>query len=409
MENNVHASYLIPVSRFEKMEKAVKKLARKVLNGKTAAEFPPEIEATHEVLMVWNGGIMRPFNAVKNYPTDAEFIPYLWVTLKYSRPVLNGWHLVAVYDWEITDDGKRTCYVSPVPGQMVLPELRDVEDGRCDHCQTNRRRNKSMLVTKDFMDFKVVGSTCVKDFLGHATPNSFIDCYKFEQTIERLSDGSYAGGGATGAYHTVKGVLELSAMFIRLSGYVKAGDWDKRPTVEEIKSYMFGTSSTDVAFRLANAPNESDINVAELTAKWIAEQSGASDYIENLQKAVKAGAISPKRFAIVASSVFVYQKSREDAEKAGAPVCNEWLGEVKERLKGLVADVERVRYSDGYYGTTTIITLRTPQGHTLVWFATGNKEVERNDTWTFDGTVKKHDEYNGTKQTVINRVTYQVA
>lgn len=408
MENNVHASYLIPVSRFDKLEKAVKKLARKVVNGKTAAEFPPEIEATHEVVMVWEGGIMRPFNPSKAYSIAAEFVPYFWVTLKYSRPILNGWHLVAVYDWEITDDGKRTCYVSTVPGQMVLPEHRDVEDGRCDHCHTNRRRNKSMLVTKDFMDFKVVGSTCVKDFLGHATPNSFIDCYKFEQTIERLSNGSYAGG-ATIAHYPVKGILELSAMFIRLFGYVKAGDWEKVPTVDGIKSWINPTSETEKAFKADNAPNESDINVAELTAKWIAEQSNASDYMENLQKAVKAGAISPKRFAIVASSVFVYQKSREDAEKAGAPVCNEWLGEVKERLKGLVADVERVRYSDGYYGTTTIITLRTPQGHTLVWFASGNKEVERNDTWTFDGTVKKHDEYNGTKQTVINRVNYQVA
>ena len=131
--------------------------------------------------------------------------------------------------------------------------------------------------------------------------------------------------------------------------------------------------------------------------------------MDNLQKAVTAGAISSKRIGIVASAVHVYQKARERAQEDNMPKCNEHLGTVGERLKGLTADVTRIRYSDGYYGTTTIITLRTPKGHTLVWFASGNKDVEVNDTWTFDGTVKKLDEFNGTKQTVFTRVKYAIA
>ena len=120
MNNTVYATYLIPESRFEAMEKAVKKLAKKVESGKTAAEFPPAIESSREVLMVWEKGQRTFFDPSKEYAPGVDITPYLWVTLKYARPVLNGWKLLAVYDWEVTEDGTRTCYTSKIPGEFII-------------------------------------------------------------------------------------------------------------------------------------------------------------------------------------------------------------------------------------------------------------------------------------------------
>lgn len=401
MSNMVYATHLIPASRIEAMAKAVDKLARKVESGKTAAEFPPAIEATREVIGVWDNNTFSVFNADVTYSKMAEFVPYVWVTLKYARPILNGWQLLAVYDWEVTEDGTRTCYVSSVPGAYLLPDQHECEDGRCDHCNTKRIRNKSMLITKNYMDFKVVGSTCIKDFLGHATPNSFIDCYNFEMEVERLTDSSYAGGASV-AMIPVKVVLQLSAAFVAEYGYVKANEFNA--TADLVRQQIFPSVHTKLI-----TPCDMDINTAKMTAEWIMAQDSASDYISNIQKAITAGAISHKRIGVVVSAVYAYQKHLERIAADAGPICNEYLGEVKSRLKGLTATVTRVRHTEGFYGITTIVTLKTPMGHTLTWFASGSIDVNANDVWKFDGTVKDHKEYNGTRQTVLSRVKYQAS
>ena len=172
---------------------------------------------------------------------------------------------MAVYDWEITDDGKRTCYVSKVPNAFLLPDQHDVEDGRCDHCHTNRRRNKAMLITKDYMDFMVVGSTCIKDFLGHATPNSFIDCYSFEQTIESLSDGSYAGGPSL-AYYKVNEIMAYSAYFVRTEGYTKANEFGS--TLACVMEQLNPDHDT-----IRVTPTDDDVLTAKYAADWVLKQN----------------------------------------------------------------------------------------------------------------------------------------
>jgi hypothetical protein len=405
MDNTVYATFLIPQSRLEAMQSSVDKMARRVSKGKTAAEFPPAIEATREVLMVWEKGSRTFYNPAKTYSDRAEIIPFVWVTLKYAQPILNGWKLLAVYDWEITADGTRTCYVSKVPGEFLLPSQHDCEDGRCDHCNTNRRRNKSMLIAKDYIEFKVVGSTCIKDFLGHATPNSFVEFYNFEREVSDYSEVRYQGGGASEAYIPVAEVMATASFFTRQFGYVRAGDYDNLSTADRVRLQLWPARDTVII-----TPTDDDRDIAKFAAEWVMTQDGSkSEYMDNLQKAIRAGAISAKRVGIVVSAVYAYQRHLERVAADSGPKCNEYLGEPKTRLKGIAATVERVRYSEGFYGTTTIVSLRTPMGHSLVWFASGYLDVQVNDVWVIDGTVKDHKEYNGTRQTVVTRVKYRAA
>jgi hypothetical protein len=153
-------------------------------------------------------------------------------------------------------------------------------------------------------------------------------------------------------------------------------------------------------------PSEDDEQTADYAAEWVLKQDDCSDYISNLHKAINAGAISPKRIGLVASAVYAHQRYQERLQADNKPVCNEHLGQIKDRLKGLTATVERVRHTEGYYGSTSIITLRTPAGHIVVWFATGYHDPAIGEVWNLDGTVKKHDEFNGTCQTVLTRVKY---
>jgi hypothetical protein len=409
MDNEVYASYLIPTSRVDALQKRVDKLARRIAKGKTHADFPPAITATRNIMVVMMPDGPHSIHPTKSYPVDTTYADYTWVTLRYQRPALNGWHLVAVYDWEITADGTRTCYVSPVPGQMVLSEFQEVDAGRCDHCHTNRPRTKSVLITKDFLQYKVVGTTCLHDFLGHHSPKTLIDIHSFEIGLRDLVDRPYISDGAKEAHLGVAHVLAVATMLVRKFGYVRSSDVEKTPTVTLASNYLFGRDKYAIEFRSENPilPEDSDKTI--LTVEWIKAQTGISEYITNLQKCVVAGAVSHKRLGILVSAAFGYQRDCERLAVAAMPKANEWIGSVGGTVQNILAKVARVRKVEGQYGTTTIITLLTTEGNTLTWFASGSQSVEAGEQWNISKSkVKKHDEFNGTKQTVVNYVKYDI-
>jgi len=412
MDNTVYASYLIPTSRVAGLDKFITRLANKVKKGKTEASFAPSLVIVKEIVMVSDlGKRTEPFSATVTYSNKAKYSYYSWVTLNYERPIINGWQLVAVYDWETTDDGIRTCYTTPVPGMMVPLEHRDVESGQCDHCHSNRRRNKSMLVTKNFLEFKVVGSTCVKDFLGHKNPKALMDIYSFELSVREYSEEEYFPlYDREDAPLTVKTVLTLAAMMVRMFSYVKTNDYEHTPTAHRVGSYMYPSTEDDKEFIKNNVPTVADELMGKNTAEWILEQSDAGDYMATLIKCVKAGAISYKRLGVLASAITVYKRATEKAVAVNTtPKANEWLGTKKDRLRGIIATVRMVRTIPGYNdGMTTIITLTTGIGNTLVWFSTTYPDVGVGDVWKFDGTVKDHNEFRGTRQTVITYVKHKL-
>jgi hypothetical protein len=178
--------------------------------------------------------------------------------------------------------------------------------------------------------------------------------------------------------------------------------------MHNVMSYLGSSEKYWIEYRAANAPTESDKDIALRTMEWIPQQPDTSDYMSTLQKCIIAGAITDKRVGVLVSAVHVFHKSMERAAEAAMPKANEWLGDIKQRLKGLTATVHRVNFTEGHYGVTTIITLHTGEGNELVWMASGAVEVERGEVWTFDGTVVAHNQWKDTKQTKINRVVYKI-
>ena len=401
MDNEIYATYLIPQSRLEGLQKLFDKLGRRIAKGKTTADYAPTIEATREVILTSG---LRKFNPLTCTVQKPNLYEYVWVTIKYQQPVISGWQLVAVYDWETAEDGTRTCYTSVVPDQIVPKHLRDVHPADCDHCGHNRRRKQLILVTKGHREFKVVGSTCVKDFLGHTNPNSLMDFYKFETSI-----GEYFGGGfepaPTVALHNVVDVLTIAAMDVAKRGYKKAGDWDHMPTAHYVDSYINSIERYWAEERQHVKPTDTHRETAKAAMEWALEQSDASDYMANVHKAIGAGAISHKRFGVVCSVVHIYNRYLERLDRESR-TSNEWIGTPKERIRGLIANVIRVRHLPNAYDGTTMIAFKTDAGDELVWFASGYHDVEAGERWRLDATVKEHKTFNETRQTVLTRVKY---
>lgn len=83
---------------------------------------------------------------------------------------------------------------------------------------------------------------------------------------------------------------------------------------------------------------------------------------------------------------------------------SEHVGEIKQRLE-FTGKVLFSKPFSSHFGESIITKFATPEGNILVVFG-GNWKTppQKDEIKKFVGTVKKHDEYNGDLQTILNRV-----
>ena len=111
----------------------------------------------------------------------------------------------------------------------------------------------------------------------------------------------------------------------------------------------------------------------------------------------------------VTRRISVKENAKEvaDAAKVEAmPKSNsEFIGEVKQRLRDLHVMLTGCRTIETYYGISLVYTFKMGN-NVLTWFCSGkgiDPDIEVGDAVLLTGTVKEHKEYNGVKQTYLNR------
>jgi hypothetical protein len=83
---------------------------------------------------------------------------------------------------------------------------------------------------------------------------------------------------------------------------------------------------------------------------------------------------------------------------------SQWVGEVKERLRGLEVVLTGARACSTYYGESTLYTFDYGDNK-MIWFTSSCPKVDMvvGNSYLLTGTVKKHDEREGVKQTQLSR------
>ena len=118
-----------------------------------------------------------------------------------------GWELKGII-------GHTEGLVIPVDPDNDLPEGLDATSTTCDHCGTNRRRNKSFLIQNNDGEWKRVGGACVKQFLG-VNPESFFKLVQaFRDFREYESPFDEDGNHIPSTYHRRLWNPELQAVDI---------------------------------------------------------------------------------------------------------------------------------------------------------------------------------------------------
>ena len=333
------------------------------------------------------------------------------ITVKYDVPKIAGWDLVCIFDYESYKDEQeqdlKAVFTSAVPGKEVPFKYQNKEGIYCEHCGHNRYRVKSYLVVNEVGEYKEVGSTCLKDFLGH-DPNNFL---WFAQIEDRLSDceeefgfGSF-GSGDPIAYELL-GLLSLTNAMIKLNGWTSRGeayeDSTKTATADHVLNYLTlpNKRPSDII-----KPIDEDKEFAEKTIehfKTLSDQD--NDYIMNCLKVLKINAVPIKRMGIACSMIQVYRRYLEKELERANELPSEWFGNLGSKLENCEVTCTFKTHCETMYGVSTLYKFMDNDGNIFKTFYSGHTwSVEQGEKIMLYGTVKKHDEWNNKKETMLTR------
>jgi hypothetical protein len=313
-----------------------------------------------------------------------------------NPPKYDGWTFLARADWA---DGGMVLFTAP--GVEGIDRT-GITEGACDHCKINRYRKSTYIVRSDAGEQLQVGSTCLKDFLGWNTNPVWI--------VEPSDSDLFGdiGYGHSAPVYSVDTVLAAAWACVEAFGYVRSGE--PNSTKYTVLSVLDPRTPDERKLAEKLRPHVAEsYNAATMIREFILSDafSGYGDYVLNLKNIARSEFVEPRFFGFLVSAPQAWAKAQERTlikQREKSEVTNEFLGSVGDKLD-LPVTLKAIRFIDGDWGVTTLYTFVTDDGHIVKWFSTRTVFTDADVDKSFDirGTVKKHDEYNGTKSTVLTR------
>lgn len=337
---------------------------------------------------------------------------YFFVEILGAAPVLPDWEFLGTLEHHAGGN-----IIRAVPG-FDVPESYRVGGQACAHCQTVRARKNTFIVrNKVSGDVKQIGRNCLRDFLGHVSPQQL---GLFAETLETLELCGAPGGGGSGerSVDTLR-FLEMAAACVLKFGFVSRaaaqayaekseGHGRLTPTSSETWENLFPSPERRKSGGVIT-PDAAACRLAQDALNWArAGGAGNSDYGHNLKITLSLDYLTPKHAGIAASAIGVYQKhlgtlaAREAKAKYGAN--SNHFGEVGKRDVFTLTVIGEHVFESAWSESLVLFRMQDRFGNLAVWF-TGSGNLEIGKTYDVKATVKRHDKYKEINQTVLNRIT----
>lgn len=372
--------------------------------------------------------ILEPIKDEDGNDTNS-FETFFEIEVIGAAPKLEGWNFIGTIDHNHDDKGGIVNILRSVPGKAIPHKYHDVSTN-CDHCGKNIYRKDTFIVEKDG-DTKQVGRSCLKDFLGHISPEQVAAYAQWiihlEEDLNELEKSCNERNYRITPTYFRDEIFIWAAAAVRERGFVSKSAIENGFAGITTSSVIYGNLNPRHILcqkdghkefkRLYKVTRtEEDKITAKETVEWINNQKdGNSDFIFNLKQLVKLGQVKEKHFGFIAAAVNSYVKERDKIvyeNKQKEEIVNESLGKVGERVT-FDAEVINVRNFQGtsfnYYdnGVRSIYTMKTKDNKVVVWFSTPGK-MEKGQMVTITGTIEKAevDEYapfKGCLKTMIKR------
>lgn len=340
------------------------------------------------------------------------FRRFVFIEVSGESPKFEGWSLAAVV--EHAEEGN---ILRKSPECKI--ELNQFRSGapRCDHCKALRNRKDTFIVSHDNGSVKMVGSNCLRDFLGHVSPHQFAAMAEIMFSLGELcsdAEGEYGPAGYHQDLIAVDTLLAYAACAIRIKGFISS-----KAARESQENGGNITSTKDTAAAWMNpfkgatrdkdyfVPEESDQQAAEKSKQHVLDTLGSkdaetlSDFEHNLLTVCKCEAVEKRNLGILAFVPEYYARSIADAKQAATEA---YFGEVGKRVRGVALTYVKSTGWESQFGYSYMHSFVGPKGERMLWKSSNNVDCTAGAVLSTTFTVKAHEDYKGHKQTKISRL-----
>jgi hypothetical protein len=261
---------------------------------------------------------------------------------------------------------------------------------------------------EESLEIKQVGSSCLKDFLGHDNPEKIAKLAELLGYADESARGYTHSTGDDKRYIPLDVYLGYVAREVRVNAF-----YVTRSRAEE---YSIPSTAT-VAYQAMTRDHidsgdyisltANDISITQLAINWAkglgADGSQLNDFQHSVKTIAASGMIEHRSIGYAASIVNSYQRMvgrKEELANNPKPV-SEHLGVVGEMLTVSVT-VSAIYEIDTQFGPSILFKMLTDDGSHVTVFSPKTL-AEVGERFTLQGRVKKHAEYKGSKQTIVNR------
>lgn len=327
-----------------------------------------------------------------------EFIIY---TLRMFSFPNQGWNLLGVIDH------KSGGAILLAPGVEEKPEWKSIDPLRCDHCHTQRERNKSIILQKEGEEqIQIVGSTCVEEYLGIDVTGHMLCITSYNDSMfleDEIMDMFCHDDGTHDVYITHVALAlsrnrwiydknsihgEISNIQTKMEGKKIGADWhdffgmrNLKEMQEKIKDIIDYVNTYMEKKPLESANDYDGFERNFIIAYWNRSRKLKNIYVGGVANIIRRYINAPTEEKIVSQHI----------GKEGDKIT------INVTITGIYA-------TENQWGMGHFITMRDDAGNSLNWYSSSDIDLEKGHTYKIRGTIKKLGEYKGIKQTTLTRV-----
>jgi hypothetical protein len=287
----------------------------------------------------------------------------------------------------------------------VIPNHYKVRGSLCDHCGINRKRNATYLLMDEMGDITQVGSSCMSEFLGGFSADSYLRKADFAADLIKSLGAMDAAPSVGATQYYLPSFLQTVSAIIREHGWVpksKAATMGK-PTIEIV---MDNLCPPTVDYPVCMIQDE-DVELTDAVVAWAENLSDAevekSDYMFNIRSIALGGAVEMKTGALASSMIASYKANMSyHGPKDSKKSVSKHLGNVGDVLV-VEATLRIFREFTGSQYTSYFYSFEDAACNAITWKASRNQALVEGKTYMVKGTIKAHSYYRDTAQTDLTR------
>ena len=323
---------------------------------------------------------------VEDKDIEGSFHKYVEVEVE-GKYIINGWEFVATI--EHTPNGN---IIRAINDDYRIPDRYKNVGPECEHCHRIRDRKDTYLVyNKEKDEWKQVGKTCLKDYTGGLDAGLCATMATFLKTIEEARDDIMIG--SYNNYFDANEVKKYAYSLVKAKGYIP------KTTVEKLREIIVEGKHRD-DYKPATEEELKEID------EWVETlPTNEYGYFRNAILAWKLNYVEPRDLALISSLIGTYFKikNQREKEKINRETTN-FVGQVNDKINIKIKSF-RVLYTKdnrvyGYNAPTSYVyEIIDDKGNVYIWDTPQLLEGVIEIT----ARIKKHNEYRGTRQTIITR------